>query len=205
MNVGFSSLAVLKRHLLAVSMQGQNQFDAVITAMGLGVAAAFARYCDRDFGYQAGAVETFRGGRIHYIVRRYPIRALASVEMRLTWAGAWQVQASDFVQDLDEQCGIVQFAYLVDESNCRLRVTYDGGYWWDTTEDGSGVAPSGVPLLPADIQQAWLLQCQEIWNKRDKLGLAATAKADEWVRIERLDLLPIVTQILDPHRRLSLT
>jgi hypothetical protein len=59
--------------------------------------------------------------------------------------------------------------------------------------------------LPDIVKAAWLLQCQEVWNKRDKLGLAMTDEPDKQVSLASLKLIPIVQQMLQPFVRYQLT
>jgi hypothetical protein len=89
----------------------------------------------------------------------------------------------------------------------QLRVTYDGGYWYDSTDDGSGTMPTGATLLPADVKMVWLNECQHVWQASDRLGIQHIPQGENALlntRLGILELSPMSKTALEPYRRLML-
>ena len=180
--------------------------DATMDALGLGVAGLFEGYCGRKFARTVNDQVIFSGDRLTYILPRYPVEEIATVEFRAHWTYAWSaLTVADALAAVDLRAGLLQFASPLGNEFSQVRVTWTGGFWIDSTEDGTGVQPDGSALLPGDLSLAWLMCCQEWWNKRDKLGLSLSSLPDAQVAIAKLDLPAGIKVMLAYHRRMQLS
>jgi hypothetical protein len=207
MNLGLGNRTTLRKFILSPALAATSSTlapDASIDALGLGVARLFEKFCGRKFGRAAGDTVEFSGDRLSFVLPRYPVEAIASVEFRAGFTAAWS-ELSDVVEGFDPAAGLIQFASLPGNQFSALRVTYTGGYWFDDTEDATGVKPTGATALPEDLSLAWLMCCQEFWNKKDKLGLSLSSVPDTHVAIARLELPTGIKQMLAGHRRFQLS
>src|SRR5580698_2641411 len=82
MNVGLSNLTSLKAQLLAASLRGDTDYDATITAIGLGVAAQFDAFCNRGFARAVGQKDIFRADRRHWWLNRFFVETTAATEKK---------------------------------------------------------------------------------------------------------------------------
>jgi hypothetical protein len=206
MDLGLGNLIELKRRLLPATMLAQTTYDGTVAQIGRGVAALFDAHCNRKFARLAGAVEQFNAERMSYILSRYPVETVTTVEERSDMTSGWIALAiTDLVENRDDSAGLLQFASIQGIYLDQLRVTYTGGYWYDTTEDGTGVQPGGSALLPYDVKEAWFLQCQEIWDKRDKLGLSLIAKPETNSAVGKMQLSEITKTMLQGRLRYQMT
>lgn len=209
MNLGLGNRTTLKKFLLPgglAATSSQLVPDAAVDALGLGVAGWCEQHCGRKFGRVVGDTAQFEGARLTFVLPRYPVEAVTAVEVRSGLGAAWEARPpADVVAGLDETAGLLRFAAPPTADYGVVRVTWTGGYWFDTSEDASGTLPAGAVALPADLQLAWLLCCQEVWNKKDKLGLSLSAAADVHVGIAKLELPTGIRQMLAPYRRFQLT
>jgi hypothetical protein len=206
MDLGLGNLIELKRRLLPATMLAQTTYDGAVAQIGRGVAGLFDAHCNRQFARLAGAVEQFNAERMNYILSRYPIETITTVEERSDMTSGWIALAvTDLIQNRDDSAGLLQFASVQGIYLDQIRVTYTGGYWYDTTEDGTGVQPVGSTLLPYDVKEAWFLQCQEIWDKRDKLGLSLIAKPETDSAVGKMQLTEITKTMLQGRIRYQMT
>jgi hypothetical protein len=223
MNAGFSNLTTLKAYLLAASLRSRTDFDGAITAIGHGVAGLFGTFCNRDFAYLAGAQDVTQGDREFWYCRRAPVTRFTNVELRFFRADNW---ISIFGQPLaaDEAKGLIHFGYTLGRSPIQVRITYNGGFWWEQLEPADIGYPTAVPVditnnaagispalfnLPPDLLSAWLVQCEIFWKMRDKLGVGIigteTKGRGPLYAINDLDLAPVVKTMLTPYKRYQLT
>lgn len=173
MDAGLSNLATLKARLLPSSLTGGTTQDNRILQIGRGVAGAFASFCNRDGWLRATGLTTeFTADRGHWIVPRLPLETVTAVDQKDSEADGFVTlgAVNDVVETIDKKSGLVHFGSMLGDAESFVRITYTGGYWWDTTEDSTGVMPSGATALPYDLQEAWLLQCQRTWDTLDKQG-----------------------------------
>jgi hypothetical protein len=229
MNAGFSNLTTLKAQLLATELQTDTDYDAKITAIGLGVASAFGRVCNRDFMWMIGATDVTQGDRDHWYSRRAPVSSFTQVNLRYFRADPW-TDISGQPMSADEFKGLIHFGYTLGTRPIQVQIVYNGGYWWEqqepTNADGSPneayptalpaeitAAPSGLNqndfMLPADLQLAWIQQCRKEWEAIDKLGTQITrvgsnARNPEEV-LAGLDFIPEVQRIVRQYTRYQLT
>jgi hypothetical protein len=222
MNAGFSNTDTLRKFLLGNTLATDNQFDAQIVAIGLGMAGLFDNFCNRKFAYGEDIQQIFRGNRSHWYLPQYPILKITKVDLRYFAADDW-TDISGQPVSINEASGLLHFGYTLGQDPIQTRVTWTGGFWWEQLEpddenypsdppeniqNAQTVNPNGLPpsafILPDAIKAAWLLQCQEVWNKRDKLGLAMTDAPDKQVSLGSLKLVPLVEQMLKPFVRYNL-
>ena len=207
MNAGLSNLATLRRHLLAQTMLSDTTFDTVITQIGLGVAGALEKYCNRKFLRTVADTATFSADRASLILPRFPVEGTPTVEHRANASDAFTT-LSDVIQQLDANSGLVQFAAPQGDYLGLLRLTFTGGYYWDTTEDDTGTLPSGATALPKELQTAWLLQCEAVWAARDKLGTGLIEEGEKKsipASLFGMEIIPLVKEMLAPFKRYQMS
>jgi hypothetical protein len=206
MNIGLGNLTELKGQLLAASLRADTNYDAAITAIGQGVAGQIDHYCNRRFAWLENDSDQFRADRRHYYLKRYPVASITQCQRQDTLTDGWlNLPVTDLIQQWNLQIGYISFIALQGYEFSQLLVTYTGGFWFDTTEDGSGVMPAGATLLPADVKFAWYLQCQNVWRQWDRLGNQIAEAPESQTSGQTLQLAPFVRELLDDHRRLFAT
>lgn len=206
MDLGLGNLNELKRRLLPATMQSQTTYDTAIASTGRGVAGLFDSYCNRKFARLAGAQDQFTADRRVWTTQRYPVEVVTGLEMRDTLQTDWRtLVVNELIINYDLSAGLIQFGAMLGIYLTHLRLTYTGGYWYDTSEDGSGVMPVGATALPGDVKEAWFLQAAEVWDKRDQIGLSLITKPEEWTTVSKIDLAQIVRQMIDGYRRMQIT
>jgi hypothetical protein len=218
MNAGLSNLDKLKKALLGNGLAADPQFDIAIKAIGLGMAGLCETFCNRQLAYLENDTLIFSGDRSHYYLPRFPIVSVDKVEMRYFIADDWTDITGQPIS-WNPETGLLHFGYTLGRNPLQVKVTYTGGFWYEMLEPDDDTYPSDLPTaitdnqqlearkfrLPDTLQSAWLLQCQEVWNKRDKLGMGMADVPDKQVSLERLALIPIVKQMLQPFVRYQLT
>jgi hypothetical protein len=210
-NAGLSNLAILKEQVLAPGLLSTTEFDAKLTSIGLGMAGAMEKYCNRKWKRTVGATHVCGADRDFIYLPRSPVEAIIQVELKSSEADGWQVQIG-FVLNSDNDSGYVKFAGIGPEY-ARLRFTYTGGYFWnelEPTEMGYPTAtPSGASLVPDALKLAWFQQCRETWAAIDKLGdkITEIGSGSQFVTgsLSGLDLSPAVKLMLSDFRRLQLS
>lgn len=200
-----SSLTKLKQAILPDSMRASTMWDDTLTALGLGVADAIETHLDRKLGYVVGDTSLCDAQRIAVSVPRYPVAAWTAVDLQTTPEGTWDdVRAS--VSRYMSNAGMLLFRTPPGDEFATLRVTFTGGFWWDTTEDASGEMPSGATALPASLFTAWSMQIQAHCNALDLFG--AQSGKDVLGSASNLltnaeSFIPAVISLLKPHRRFA--
>ena len=200
MNAGLGSLLDLKTRLLPPQSRSQTDSDAEIVAIGLGTARWFERYCDRRFARCVGDTYLCRADRSYVVVPRYPLEDVALVETLAIGETQWTPVTQ--VWQLYPYAGMLDLGGTFGSAAAQLRVTYTGGWWWDETEDGSGVLPAGAFALPDDLRFAWHEQSAFLFGRSQRLGLEKIAQHGTF-EIASLDFLPHVAEILGGYRRIS--
>jgi hypothetical protein len=199
MDLGLGNLVTLKAHLLNSTLRAGTAYDTQLATLGAGVAASFEKYCNRKFGRVVDDTYVCSADRDHTYVPRYPIEEIDSLALKSSESEGF-VTLSDALVNADYVTGQVYFAGKVGSWWQSIRITYTGGYWFNTAEEDTA-QPSGTTALPDDLKLAWVLQCEEIWNKRDKLGIGLAQPSAQQFNLAALDLLPQVKNMLDPYRR----
>jgi len=200
----FSNLISLKRHVLPDEEIGSADFDEALQILGNGVAEQLEKACRRRFVRETGAQETYTADRSFFVVPVYPIETVSAVELRGTLDDSWE-DISDRMRHLHESAGMIYFDSIVGPWMSRIRVTWDGGYWFDDTEDESGNQPQGSTLLPDDLKLAWLQQCAFAWQQTEKLGIPLEGmppadKSKGASGLEQIELLPTVQATLKNYK-----
>ena len=202
MNAGLANLDVLKRHLLPASLRGDAAYDLPLTTLGLGVAARLERVANRLWQRTVGETWECSAQRYVFVLPRYPIESISSIEIRSMASDAWvALSLPQVIGELDEAAGLVELVAIQGVGPSALRFTWTGGYWWETAEPTDVGYPTTQPVgstaAPADLRLAWLLQCEAIWSQRDKLGTGISAAPGERSKLGDLNLLPDVKDALN--------
>ena len=210
MNLGLGNLTELKSQLLAASLRTDTNYDAAITAIGQGVAQQFDRFCNRGFARTVGEQDIFSADRRHWYLRRFPVEAITECAKKDSEADSWveyrlPPDGSSLIQQMQLDQGYVMFIAIQGYYWSRLRITYTAGFWFDTTEDNTGVLPNTATPLPSDVKLAWYLQCQHVWKRWEKLGAGITERPELSSALAQLDLIPQVKQLLTPFKRMQMT
>lgn len=180
MNCGLGNLDTIKTHVLQAAAQADTQFDDVLAAIGKGAAAALQQQCNRDFARATGKIDLFSAERSYWIARAYPVETITSLETQDTYGGAWTAQTlASVIASSALDRGLIDFGSQLGSSLTRCRLTYTGGYHFETLEpDDEGyptATPAGSTALPDDLKLAWLTQVNAWFIKRDKLNLISAA------------------------------
>jgi len=211
MNLGLGNLSTLKTHLLTAALVSGTDYDTPIANLGKGVAALMEKRCNRVFGRVAADTFEFSADRSHIVLPRYPIEEITKVELRDTLTDGYvdQGAVNDNILNLSESAGLVRFNGIFGSSDSRIRLTYTGGYFFETLEPADVGYPTAVPTgstaLPNDLFFAWLFQCEYVWSQRDKLGLSIAEKASTPAAAAGVDLVPLVERTLRDYVRHTLT
>jgi hypothetical protein len=203
MNCGLGTLSELKTWLLADELRTDAGWDSQLTRLGQGVAASMEAYCGRKFAREVGATWECRGDRSMIVLPRYPIEELTKVEMREGVGSGWSDITSQ-VEDWSVLSGLVEFGSAPGSSISRLRATWTGGYWWDSSEDGSETKPVLAEALPADLKFAWLQHCRACWARYPKLGTPVNTVSQPTALVT-MNWAPEVLDVLLSYRRMSLS
>ncbi len=210
MNAGLSNLTALKAQLLAASLRGDTDYDTVITAIGLGVAAQFDAFCNRGFARAAGWQDIFRADRRHWWLNRFPVETVTYTEKKDSEADGYlsfplPPSGDALIQSMDLSTGYIMFIALQGYYFSMIRVTYTGGFFFEQLEPQDAGFPTPMPPaafpLPGDVQLAFFLQCQNIWKRVDKLGAQIAQDPERQSAIASLRLAKAVRQLLHPYVR----
>jgi len=204
MNLGLGNLTELKGQLLAASLRTDTNYDAVISGIGLGVAGQIDRYCNRRMARVAGEQDVFSGDRRHWYLSRFPVETISLCEKQDDVEDGW-VALPELIQAQQLDQGYVMFVAVQGYYWSRLRITYTGGFWFDTTEDGSGVMPAGATGLPGDVKLAWYLQCQNVWKRWEKIGAGITERPELSGAVGQLELARAAQELLNGFRRYQIS
>jgi hypothetical protein len=214
---GLGTLGELKRFCITASMSGQGTFDTTLTLIGRGIAKLFNDALGRRLKREVGVMEQFSFARTNLVSIHAPLETVTKMELKYTEAEGWVDLTSGLPNcliDYDE--GIVrvpadfwpisaQFRY---NTPGIWRLTVDGGYWYDPTDDGTGTLPTGAFELPPDLKLAWLLQSQHLFINGDSLGISwspAGEVHDTRKSLANVKFIPLVqTTLSEYHRAVNL-
>jgi hypothetical protein len=210
MNIGLGNLTELKGQFLAASLRTDTNYDAVIMGIGLGVANLFDQYCNRTFGRTVSAVDTFSADRRHWYLKCFPVETITAIAKKDSEtdgfvASTLPPDGNSLIQQTQLDQGYVMFISLQGYFFSRIQVTYTGGFWFDTTENGTGVMPTTATPLPGAVKTAWYLQCQHVWKRWDKLGAQIAQNPEGQTALAGIELIPLVREMLNPWRRMQMT
>ena len=198
---------MLKAKLLGPSMLNRTDWDDQITGIGLGVAKQFEHFCNRKFEWTLNDTAEMAADRVSFLLPRYPLETVSLLELQTDLSIGFVAQDISLIKSINKGAGIV---YLDDSADIgsylsTVRFTYSGGFWWDTTEDSTGVCPDGAKALEPDFILGWLMQCDHQWRKYDKLGRGISKDPEGQASDESVAFLPMVMDLIDDHRRYQLT
>lgn len=206
MNAGFSNLKRLKAAVLPAATRTRTDWDEALVDLGLGVAEMIEGHCARKFGWSAEDTHVEDGQRLIVSLPRYPVAAIEAVELQSEPGGAWDDISGEVLRQ-ELRSGMIQFRNPPGAEYTTIRVTYSGGFWWDTDEYEAGTMPEGAQALPRAVFSAWVLQVQAIAQARDLFGTAggaAQAKGrDNAALLPEAHLIPAVVSLLAPLRRFA--
>src|ERR1700689_2722959 len=131
MNAGLSNLTTLKAQLLAASLRADTDYDAPITAIGLGVAAQFDTFCNRGLARVVAQQDIFRADRRHWWLNRFPVEAVTYTEKKDSEADGYvsfplPPDGNALIQSMDLGSGYIMFIALQGYYFSMIRVTYNG-------------------------------------------------------------------------------
>lgn len=205
MNAGLSSLRKLKQAVLPDSMRESAMWDDTLVSLGLGVAEVIERHLDRRLAWLVTDIMESDAQRTVISLPRYPVASITAVEMQSTPTGAWE-DIIGSVARFPKVTGLVLFRSPPGDESSTLRVTWSGGYWWDTNEDGGGEQPEGSTLLPPALFTAWAMQVQAHCTALDLFGAQAGKEvlgAASNLLTNAEALTPAVVTMLKPFRRFA--
>lgn len=186
-------------------MATRRDFDASLTALGLGVVEMIEGFCNRKFAFGSDTHEE-EASRVVISVPRYPVAEWSGVDLRDTPGDEWS-DISSSVTRYESTSGIIYFRHSPGNDIQSLRVTYTGGFWWDTSEDEPELMPEGAKPLPYALCSAWVMQVQAIAETRDLFGTQAATAAQKAANKNayrpEAELLPMVEVMLRPFRRFA--
>ena len=164
MNAGLSNLGFLKKRLLLASDAAGTAYDEAVAALGLAVFGYFETACDRKFARVVGDTYECEATTRYAVVPRYPLESVTKIELRSSTTEGWVEQTAVPV-NFNKGAGVVTFTLLPASADDMVRITYNGGYWWDTSEDIIGTKPSGAEELPQALLLAWAQACKYLWDR----------------------------------------
>jgi hypothetical protein len=131
--------------------------------------------------------------------------------VRDTYASTWTaLTVADVLVNFGAKPGLLEFGSVLGTHEQRVRVTYTGGYFFETLEPEDigfpTAAPSGSSPLPTGLQLAWLMQTNAWFSQRDSLNLFTTSGNPEQLSarlaaVAGKGLLDDVKEILAAFRR----
>jgi hypothetical protein len=174
------------------------------------MANLFDQFCNRTFCRTVGKQDIFSADRRHWYLNAFPVEAITGNEKKDDEKDGFvsyplPPDGSSLIQQMQLDQGYIMFISIQGYFFSRIRITYTGGFWFDTTEDGSGVMPAGATLLPAAVKSAWYLQCQHVWKRIDKLGAQIAQDGEGQSALSAIEVIPLVKELLRPFKRMQIT
>lgn len=198
----YSTLTVLKAFVLPKELRSRPDADELLQAIGSGLAERFDTVCNRKLLRAVDDMVTFSAEHDHYILPRYPIETVSTVETRSNYSDGWS-EYTNAIDQVKEASGIVSFDGVLGVPKDQIRVTWTGGYWVDLT--GSDALPEGAAAMPADLMLAWKQQVKHVYDTADKDGDsfrdAARGMGGAFPSFMEIDLLPGVVATLKKYTR----
>lgn len=201
LSAGFATVTLLKSRLLPEAATDDTDHDKTLAALGKSVAASFDRHCNRSFARAVNAVDVFSARGSGWVLRRYPVEEIASVQLRSADNSLEDIDDSTWI--VDELSGLLETESIAGHRMQRVVITYTGGYWLNP---GNGTAkPAEATELEPDILEAWITQCQHAAESRGLFSaVSLRAQKDEnEPRTTDLALLESVVAVLAPYRRFA--
>jgi hypothetical protein len=201
LSAGFATVTYLKSRLMPDAAADETEWDMTIAALGKSVAGKFDRFCNRTFARTEGKQDTFTARGSAWVLSCYPVEAIDSVILKDRDGSTSEIDAGEW--SVDETCGLLETNSIAGARTQKVVVTYDGGYWLDP-RDGSAM-PAESNALPADVLEAWVLQCQhEAENRGVFHAVSMRSQSEgETPKTADLTLLAAVKETLNPFRRFA--
>jgi hypothetical protein len=197
LDAGLSTLDYLKSRLLPAGAVEGTDWDDALRKLGLAVARRFESFCNRRLERVTDAAEFYTARSLSICLKCYPTEAITSVQIRDT-AGTLTTVAADY--HLHQSSGVVEFRNSPGAELQYTLITYAGGYWLD---DG-GTKPAPATVLPDDLLEAWVMQCQAWAEARQIFGTISLAGMEPKKNApDPVKLADVVEAILTPYRRFS--
>jgi hypothetical protein len=198
--VGYRNLAWLKARLLPADMGDESDYDADLSAIGLGVAAHFDRFTGRKLRRATGHVFETPADTEAVVVDCYPIEIITAAELVVNGAAS-NIPGS--IINVHSKAGIVRFSGTQGGEADLIRLTITGGYWCQDGDDDE--LPEDATALPDELLNAWVQQCRAICEAENTFRGKGAEKPDKKtgaaVSLDTLTLLPGVQRILQLHTR----
>jgi len=189
----------LKAFCLPVSLQDEDGYDDLLAQIGKGVASRFDLHCNRKLSRVSGDTYETNGDSQIISLPRYPVESIAQIEFRDRYGNAWSIE-TEAIDSLDEESGLVTLCQPLGDYKSRIRITYTGGYWFDSV--GGQSRPAGSTALTERIRLAWLTQCKHLFESLDVTG--SSLSSDKYLpRLGSYDLIPDVQRALGGERRIA--
>ena len=206
MDLDLGNSEVLKKFLLPEALIGlePNVRDTHINLIGLGVAKSFDQFCNRKFKRSTAHTDIFEADREHWFLAATPVESVTTVHVKNDEDTGWELISDGYI-NLQANSGRLWFGSQHGSHESLVKVTYIGGYWYDSTDLQDDTLPANATELPDDISLAWQLQCQHVWGARDKLGLSTISAPDTANKTDKLELIPDVKRILQSYIRYQMT
>lgn len=179
--------------------------DAMLTRIIASFAAIAKTWTGRTLiAPAADATEYYTGCGEFLQVTAYPIIGITSIKEAADYDYA---NATALVANTDYRLVKGGLRGVLHRSWCDwlalpdgIQIVYRGGYC------AAGVTPStGEYELPDDLREAAIEQCSFIFKRRDDIGVSSNSIQGGSINVfANMDLLPMVKQILDSYRRVSL-
>ncbi len=182
---------------------GTTEYDSVINRIIAGVEAIFDSYTMRKLilnDEDETLYWTGSGGQ-RIILPRYPIVSITSIKEAIDWNFA---DADALVENTDFRIVAERFLYRAGlrwpMREDSIEIKYKGGYV------PAGQSPGeNETAMPADLREAAILQATFIYERRNSISQSANSFQGGSVTFsEKMDLLPMVKNVLDNYKRLIL-
>jgi hypothetical protein len=150
LSAGFGTLAQLKARVLPSVMESYDndgEWDTDLAQIGIAVAEAFNRYCNRVFQRGVSVAYDDEGGVRSFVLDRYPVESITALQLT-TGGGTTDEMESIYLVKPDS--GIVELQSFLGTYRDRITCTYSGGYWLGAT---ASVARNVVEAIPAGETQ----------------------------------------------------
>ena len=196
------SLTQLKTFLMPPAMRVRTDFDDQLQVLGDGVEAMMENYCNRRFAYAQADVYQDSADKYVFSLPRFPLVAINDITLQTDVA----IDINSWMRRADLKAGLLHLTGVPGTADDAVVINYEGGFWWDASEDQSGTLPDGVTALPADLVNAFKMQMSAVCEAADLFGLQAAAASVEKpapAKRQGIDLVAMVKAILNPYRRFA--
>lgn len=202
--IGYCDLATLRSRLLPADLGEDAEWDADISAIGLGVAGIFDAITGRELRRNTAARFECPADVDSVVLKSYPVESITSV-MLASGTGP-SADVSSAVLGLQKASGIVDFGGVLGSHVDRLEIVSSGGFWCDASDDVP--MPSGATPMPGALLEAFFLQCramadaQGTFRQKGAGNFSDKDKREPSLRMDTLDVIPSVKRTLQLFMRM---